>query len=236
MSIRTQKLRKWSSFGHRFGHRSELPLSFEFLRCVHFVHDISFFGTQLLNFECFWRLRFVPILTCWMNVFKFKNLQTCVSKSSFFDVFCVTPIVPESFMIVSSTNVLVKLFLMVGGFGGRSYDHSHCPKCISLVCRAWTPCLSAGTTDGCSWPKQKSAEIGISPRCCNVQRPLLAPPTQDTYMLVNLVSTSSAAHTIPKITSQNSHNKMLSFQVNPALSCSRWAQLQHVVAVEELYS
>ena len=93
----------------------------------------------------------MPILTCWMNVFKFKNLQTCVSKSSFFDVFCVTPIVPESFMIVSSTNVLVKLFLMVGGFGGRSYDHSHCPKCISLVCRAWTPCLSAGTTDGCSW-------------------------------------------------------------------------------------
>ena len=36
-------------------------------------------------------------------------------------VFCVTPIVPESFMIVSSTNVLVKQFLMVGGFGGRSY-------------------------------------------------------------------------------------------------------------------
>ena len=36
-------------------------------------------------------------------------------------VFCVTPIVPESFMTVSSTNVLVKLFLMVGGFGGRSY-------------------------------------------------------------------------------------------------------------------
>ena len=37
-------------------------------------------------------------------------------------VFCVTPIVPESFMTVSSTNVLVKLFLMVGGFGGRSYN------------------------------------------------------------------------------------------------------------------
>ena len=36
-------------------------------------------------------------------------------------VFCVTPIVPESFMVVSSTNVLVKLFLMVGGFGGRSH-------------------------------------------------------------------------------------------------------------------
>ncbi len=36
-------------------------------------------------------------------------------------VFCVTPIVPESFMIVSSTNVLVKLFLVVRGFGGRSY-------------------------------------------------------------------------------------------------------------------
>ena len=37
-------------------------------------------------------------------------------------VFCVTPIVPESFMTVSSTNVLVKLFLMVGGFGGRSFE------------------------------------------------------------------------------------------------------------------
>ena len=46
-------------------------------------------------------------------------LQTCVSKVI---VFCVTPIVSESFMIVSSTNVLVKLFLMVGGFGGRSYN------------------------------------------------------------------------------------------------------------------
>ena len=45
MSTRTQKPRKWSSFGHR----SELSFTFEFLRCVHFVHDISFFGTQLLN-------------------------------------------------------------------------------------------------------------------------------------------------------------------------------------------
>ena len=35
--------------------------------------------------------------------------------------FCVTPIVPESFMIISSINVLVQLFLMVGGFGRRSY-------------------------------------------------------------------------------------------------------------------
>ena len=49
VSIRTQKLRKWSSFGYRFGHRSELSLIFDFLRCVHFVHDTSFFGTQLLN-------------------------------------------------------------------------------------------------------------------------------------------------------------------------------------------
>ena len=47
-----------------------------------------------------------------------KLWQTCVSKVI---VFCVTPIVPESFMIVSSTNVLVQLFLMVGGFGGRSH-------------------------------------------------------------------------------------------------------------------
>ena len=48
-----------------------------------------------------------------------KIWQTCVSKVI---VFCVTPIVPESFMIVSSTNVPVKLFLMVGGFGGRSCE------------------------------------------------------------------------------------------------------------------
>ena len=33
-----------------------------------------------------------------------KQWQTCVSKVMFF---CVTPIVPESFMIVSSINVLV---------------------------------------------------------------------------------------------------------------------------------
>ncbi len=44
--------------------------------------------------------------------------QTCISKVI---VFCVTPIVPESFVIVSGTNVLVKLFLMVGGLGGRSH-------------------------------------------------------------------------------------------------------------------
>ena len=47
-----------------------------------------------------------------------KIRQTCVSKVI---VFCVTPIVPESFMIVSSINVLVWLFQKVGGFGGRSY-------------------------------------------------------------------------------------------------------------------
>ena len=84
VSIRTQKLRKWSSFGHRFGHRSELPFTFQFLRCVHFVHDMISLLFWYATFECFWRLHFVPILTCWMNVFKFKNLQTCVSKSSFF--------------------------------------------------------------------------------------------------------------------------------------------------------
>ena len=48
-----------------------------------------------------------------------KIRQTCVSKVI---VFCVTPIVPESFMTVSSINVLVWLFQNVGGFGGRSYE------------------------------------------------------------------------------------------------------------------
>ena len=38
------------------------------------------FGTQLLGF---WRLHFVPMLTCWMNGFKLKIWQACVSKSSF---------------------------------------------------------------------------------------------------------------------------------------------------------
>ena len=47
-----------------------------------------------------------------------KSANMCIKVIDF----CVTPIVPESFMIVSSTNVLVKLFLMVGGFGGRSYE------------------------------------------------------------------------------------------------------------------
>ena len=37
-------------------------------------------------------------------------------------VFCVSPIIPEGFVILSGTNVLVKLFLMVGGLGGRSYN------------------------------------------------------------------------------------------------------------------
>ena len=57
-----------------------------------------------------------------------KIRQTCVSKVI---VFCVTPIVPESFMIVSSINVLVWLFQNVGGFGGRSYD-VHC-KCLQYL-------------------------------------------------------------------------------------------------------
>ena len=47
-----------------------------------------------------------------------KSGKHVYQKSSFF----VSPhIVPESFMIMSSINVLVQLFLMVGGFGGRSY-------------------------------------------------------------------------------------------------------------------
>ena len=41
VSVRTQKRRKWSSFGHCFGHCSELPFTFGFLRCVNFVHDIN---------------------------------------------------------------------------------------------------------------------------------------------------------------------------------------------------
>ena len=118
VSVRAQKLRKWSSFSHRFGYRSELPFIFELLRCAHFLHDIFYFWHTASG--CSWRLHFVPILTCWMNVFKFKIRQTCISKVI---VFCVTPIVPESFMIISSINVLVQLFLMVGGFGGRSYAY-----------------------------------------------------------------------------------------------------------------
>ena len=116
MSVRAQKLKKWSSFSHRFGYRSELLFIFELLRCAHFLHDIFYFWHTASG--CSWRLHFVPISTCWMNVFKFKIRQTCISKVI---VFCVTPIVPESFMIISSINVLVQLFLMVGGFGGRSY-------------------------------------------------------------------------------------------------------------------
>ena len=100
--VRTEKLRKWSSFSHRFGHRSELPFIFEFLRCAHVLHDIFYFWHTASG--CSWRLDFMPILTCWMNVFKFKIGQTCISKVI---VFCVTPIVPESFMIISSINVLV---------------------------------------------------------------------------------------------------------------------------------
>ena len=102
VSVRTEKLRKWSSFSHRFGHRSELPFIFEFLRCAHVLHDIFYFWHTASG--CSWRLDFMPILTCWMNVFKFKIRQTCISKVI---VFCVTPIVPESFMIISSINVLV---------------------------------------------------------------------------------------------------------------------------------
>ena len=71
--------------GHRFGHRSELPFTFGFLRCVHFVHDTSIVNFWHTTFECFWRLHFVPILTCWMNVFKFKKSGKHVyQKSPFF--------------------------------------------------------------------------------------------------------------------------------------------------------
>ena len=80
MSVRTQKLRRWSSFGHR----SELPFTFGFLRGVHFVHDTSIVNFWHTTFECFWRLHFVPILTCWMNVFKFKNLANmCIESHRF---------------------------------------------------------------------------------------------------------------------------------------------------------
>ena len=43
------------------------------------------------------------VIVFWISVCN-KISQTCVSKVI---VFCVTPIVPESFMIVSSNNVLV---------------------------------------------------------------------------------------------------------------------------------
>ena len=55
--------------------------------------------------------------------------RTCVSRVI---VFCVTPIVPESFMMVSSINVLVQLFQNVGGFGGRSYKYLNTKKYIRI--------------------------------------------------------------------------------------------------------
>ena len=63
------------------------------------------------------RFLFFPHRSWGFNVCN-KIRQTCVSKVI---VFCFTPIIPESFMIVSSINVLVWLFQNVGGFGGRSY-------------------------------------------------------------------------------------------------------------------
>ena len=119
MSVRTQKLRKSSSFGHRFGHRSELPFTFEFLRRVHFVHDIFY-----MFLEASFRADINLLDEC-LQIQKFW--QTCVSKVI---VFCVTPIVPESFVVVSGTNVLVKLFLMFGGLGGRSYIQYVTQNCI----------------------------------------------------------------------------------------------------------
>ena len=122
VSIRTQKLRKWSSFGHRFGHRSELFFTFEFLRCVHFVHDISFLVHNFWMFLEAFRADINLLDEC-------LQIQTSSNMCIKVIVFCVTPIVPESFMIVSSTNVLVKLFLMVGGFGGRSHDNTTELRC-----------------------------------------------------------------------------------------------------------
>ena len=69
------------------------------------------------NWNCH-RFLCVPHRSWGCNVCN-KIRQTCFSKVI---VFCVTPIAPESFMIVSSINVLVSLFQIVGGFGGRSND------------------------------------------------------------------------------------------------------------------
>ena len=80
-----------------------------------------------------------------------KIRQTCVSKVI---VFCVTPIVPESFMIVSSINILVWLFQNVGGFGGRSYER----RLLLIIfwkaaCVSVTPYLVQLTfsLEACSW-------------------------------------------------------------------------------------
>ena len=102
VSVRIEKLRKRSSFSHRFGHRSELPFIFEFLRSSHVLYNIFYFWHTTSG--CSWRLNFMPILTCWMNIFKFKIRQTCISKVI---VFYVTPIVPENFMFISNINILV---------------------------------------------------------------------------------------------------------------------------------
>ena len=118
MSVRTHKLRKWSSLGHRFGHRSELPSTFEFLTCghfVHIVHDIFALGTQLS--EAASRADINLLDECLQIQ---KSGKLVYQKSSFF-VYC-KPLFPESFMIVSNIIVPVQLFPMVEGFGGRSYQ------------------------------------------------------------------------------------------------------------------
>ena len=97
-----------------------------------------------------------------------KIRQTCVSKVI---VFCVTPIVPESFMIVSSINVLVWLFQIVGGFGGRSYDensdqqteykNAYCKRIYNRNNSMLPPhalLYSRGIKHGFSWKRLKSEE------------------------------------------------------------------------------
>ena len=61
----------WSSFWAAFHFRISEVCSF----CAWYL----FFWYT--TFQCFWRLHFVPILTCWMNVFKFKNLANMCIKS-----------------------------------------------------------------------------------------------------------------------------------------------------------
>ena len=99
VSVRTQKLRKWSSFGHRFGHRSELPFTFGFLRCVHFVHDTSMAHNFWMLLEASFRADISLLDEC-LQIQKSGNM--CMKSHRFL----CNPYRSWEFH-VSSTNVLV---------------------------------------------------------------------------------------------------------------------------------
>ena len=131
-SQHTSKGWTWIRWKQRYGsyqrwHRMcDCPVPHCALQCINIVHvDVEVIRTKPITSAkgrgWNWnghRFLCVPHRSWGFNVCN-KIRQTCFSKVI---VFCVTPIAPESFMIVSSINVLVSLFQIVGGFGGRSND------------------------------------------------------------------------------------------------------------------